>query len=68
MTAGPPQCLYSTYPLVTTGAAGGGAFPLPNGPPTYCAQPATLRRVSAAAVSRASVFKAPSFVMTNVDQ
>lgn len=62
----PPNACYGIHPLVTTGAAGGGAFPLPmpNGPPVYCAQPATLRRVSAAAVSRASVFKAPSFVMT----
>jgi hypothetical protein len=25
----PAHCLYNTYPLVTTGAAGGGAFPLP---------------------------------------
>jgi hypothetical protein len=53
----PPNACYSIYPLVTTGAAGGGAFPLP----TYCAQPATLRRVNAAAVTRASVFMAPSF-------
>jgi hypothetical protein len=33
--------------------------------PTYCAQPATLKRVNAAAVTRASVFMAPSFIMTN---
>jgi hypothetical protein len=60
----PPNACYSIYPLVTTGAAGGGAFPLP----TYCAQPATLRRANAAAVTRASVFMAPSFVMTTRNQ
>jgi hypothetical protein len=37
------------YPLVTTG---GGALPLP----TYCAQPAMLRRANIAAVARASFF------------
>jgi len=36
-------------PLVTTG---GGALPLP----TYCAQPAMLRRASTAAVNRATFF------------
>src|SRR5215469_16652587 len=52
MTAGPSQCLLQHYPLVTTGAAGGGAFPLP----MYCAQPAMLKRASTAAVPRVSFF------------
>ena len=52
MIAGPFQCLCSVYPLVTTGAAGGGAFPLP----MYCAQPAMLRRARTAAIPRASFF------------
>jgi hypothetical protein len=53
MKAGPPpNACYSIYPLVTTGAAGGGAFPLP----TYCAQPAMLRRASTAAIPRESFF------------
>ena len=56
MTAGPlPMLVTSIYPLVTTGAAGGGAFPLPKNGPPYCAQPATVR-VSATAVSNASTF------------
>src|SRR6516225_8512762 len=56
MTAGPlPNACYSIYPLVTTGAAGGGAFPLPKNGPPYCAQPATVS-VSATAVSNASTF------------
>jgi hypothetical protein len=44
----------ATYPLVTTG---GGALPLP----TYCAQPAMLRRANTAAVARASFFIAVTF-------
>jgi len=64
MTAGPlPNACYSIYPLVTTGAAGGGAFPLPKNGPPYCAQPATVS-VSATAVSNASTFIEPPFVMT----
>jgi hypothetical protein len=48
-SAGPFSALYSTYPLVTTG---GGALPLP----TYCAQPAMLRRANIATVAIASFF------------
>src|SRR5215471_14537957 len=59
----PPNACYSIYPLVTTGAAGGGAFPLPKNGPPYCAQPATVS-VSATAVSNASTFIEPPFVMT----
>jgi len=44
-----------SQPLVTTG--GGGALPLPT--PYVCAEAATLKRVSAAAVSTASAFMAP---------
>ena len=56
-----PNACYSIYPLVTTG--GGGALPLPYG--AYCAKAVTLKRVTAAAVSSASAFMAPSFfVMT----
>jgi hypothetical protein len=44
-----PSKLYSNYPLVTTG---GGALPFP----TYCAQPAMLRRASTAAIPKASFF------------
>ena len=63
---GPPPAVPSdavrfcseTYPLVTTG---GGALPLP----TYCAQPAMLRRANIAAVARASIFIELSFVMTS---
>src|SRR6516225_5596114 len=57
----PPNACYSIYPLVTTGG-GGGALPLPYG--AYCAKAVTLKRVTAAAVSNASAFMAPSFVMT----
>jgi hypothetical protein len=63
MSRSPPNACYSIYPLVTTGAAGGGAFPLPRNGPPYCAQPATVS-VSATAVSNASTFIEPPFVMT----
>src|SRR5438046_2953737 len=52
MTAGLLPMLLQHHPLVTTGAAGGGAFPLP----MYCAQPAMLSRASTAAIPRESFF------------
>jgi hypothetical protein len=56
---GPLPTPFGNYPLVTTG---GGALPLP----TYCAQPAMLRRANIAAVASASFFMEQlSFVMTN---
>jgi hypothetical protein len=67
MTAGPLPMLVSIYPLVTTGAAGGGAFPLPKNGPPYCAQPAT---VSATAVSNTSTFiiETPLVMTRQLDQ
>jgi hypothetical protein len=56
-TALPGTYPLGIYPLVTTG---GGALPLP----TYCAQPAMLRRANIAAVARASFFIELSLVMT----
>ena len=69
MTAGPlPMLVTSIYPLVTTGAAGGGAFPLPKNGPPYCAQPATVS-VSATAVSNASTFiETPLVTTRQLDQ
>jgi hypothetical protein len=49
--------LYSAfYPLVITG---GGALPLPI---SYCAQPAMLKRLSAAAIARENFFMEATFV------